>query len=93
MPRANALSSETQQTWNPDAYNSHDLRPALIGCFVLSIIGARYPSAPTVNICVCSTGCNGGRLKEKSGETKSQKNSTGKSTSVRGSEINTSEYG
>lgn len=36
--QTNAMSSETQQTWNPDAYNSHDLYRALIGCFMLSII-------------------------------------------------------
>ena len=27
--------------------------------------GAPYATAPTVNICVCSTGCNGGRLRLK----------------------------
>jgi len=37
--QTNAVSSETQQTW-AYAYNSHDLRPSLIGCFTLSIIKA-----------------------------------------------------
>lgn len=36
--QTNAVSSETQQTWNPYAYNSHDLHPSLIGCLALSII-------------------------------------------------------
>lgn len=51
-----------------EAYKSHRRRSRAIGCSRLSITPLLlYATAPTVNICVCSTGCNGGGLRRRKG--------------------------
>lgn len=62
--------------WIPSAYNSHDSCAAALWLAAPRCQSSGAPHS-TVNICVCSTGCNGGRLKEKSRETSSQKDHPG----------------
>lgn len=66
-PRA-AVKSRKSRDPPREAYKSHRRRSRAIGCGRLSITPLLlYATAPTVNICVCSTGCNGGRLRRRKG--------------------------